>query len=160
MPDFPAETRKIARGDLRCRVLTPQRNVFDELVESVELLTMAGTLEVFPRYEPTIAPLTVGVMKAKGDDGSVTSLAIHGGYMDMNGKVLVVLADSAEVGDEIDVERARLALERARQKLAEVITEDPSTVKVDMDRAKLALIRAMTRLEVAGEPVPPGGGVA
>jgi ATP synthase, F1 epsilon subunit (delta in mitochondria) len=151
---------KIAHGKLRCRVLTPQRNVFDEMIESVELETLAGTLEVFPRFEPTIAPLKVGVMQAKGDDGSVTSLAVHGGYMDMNGSVLVILADSAEVGDEIDVERARESLERARKKLAELTTDDPNSVKVDIDRAKLAIVRAMTRLEVAGESVPPGGGVA
>ncbi len=151
-------TRKMARGDLRCRVLTPHKLVFDEFVESVELVTQAGTLEVFPRFEPTIAPLMVGMMKAKGNDGSVATLAVHGGYMDMNGHVLVILADSAEVGDEIDVERARRSLERARAMLAAVTTEDASKVKIDIDRAKLAMVRAMTRLEVAGEPVPPGGG--
>lgn len=143
-------TGKIPKGDLRCRVLTPQKGVFDEFVASVELTTLSGTLEVFPRFEPTIAPLAVGVMKAKGNDGSEIPLAIHGGYMDMNGKVLVVLADSAEIGDEIDVERARQSLERARAMLEEVSSTNAASVKIDVDRAKLAMIRAMTRLEVAG----------
>lgn len=151
-----AEAMKIARGNLRCRVITPRRQVFDELVQSVELDTAAGTLEVFARYEPTIAPLNVGMMKAKGDDGSVTELAVHGGYMDMNGSVLVILADSAEIGSEIDVQRARLALERARAKLAEVTSDDAHSVKVDTDRARLALMRAITRLQVVGEETPSG----
>lgn len=155
MADRLINTKRMPKGDLRCRVLTPQKGVFDEFVESVELVTVAGTIEVFPRYEPTIAPLAVGIMKAKGNDGSETPLAIHGGYMDMNGHVLVILADSAEVGAEIDVERAREALERARALLAEVTSDDANSVKIDIDRAKLAIIRAMTRLEVAGEPVPP-----
>lgn len=148
--------RKIARGALRCRVLTPRKTVFDEMVESVSLTTVKGTLEVFPRFEPTIAPLAVGLMHAKGDDGSVTELAIHGGFMDMNGHVLVVLADSAEIGAEIDVERARKALERAREKLAALTSDDASSVKVDIDRAKLAMLRALTRLEAVGEQLPPG----
>lgn len=147
-------TRKVPKGDLRCRVLTPQKGVFDEFVESVELTTVAGTLEVYARFEPTIAPLAVGVMKAKGNDGSETTLAVHGGYMDMNGKVLVILADSAEIGGEIDVERARKALERARELLARVTADNAHDVKIDIERAKLALVRAMTRLQVAGEAVP------
>ena len=148
-------TAKLPKGALRCRVLTPQKGVFDEYVASVELTTLSGTLEVHPRFEPTISPLAVGVMKAKGDDGSETTLAIHGGYMDMNGKVLVILADAAEIGDEIDVERARQALERAKERLADVSSTNANDIKVEVDRAKLAIIRAMTRLEVAGER--PGG---
>lgn len=144
--------RSANKGELRCRVLTPQKGVFDGFVASVELKTTAGTLEVFPRFEPTISPLAVGVMKAKAADGAETRLAVHGGYMDMNGNVLVVLADSAEIGDEIDVERARQALERARAKLAAVSTANADEVRVDVDRAKLAIIRAMTRLQVVDQP--------
>lgn len=149
-----AEAAKIPRGNLRCRVITPHRQVFDEMVQSVELNTVAGALEVFAAFEPTIAPLNVGVMKAKGDDGSVTELAIHGGHMDMNGSVLVVLADSAEIGSEIDVARAREALERARAKLAEVTSDNAKDVKIDADRAQMALLRALTRLEIVGEAPP------
>lgn len=150
---------KVAKGNLRCRVITPRRTVFDEMVESVELKTAAGTLEVFARYEPTIAPLEVGVMKAKGNDGSVTELAIHGGYMDMNGQVLVILADSAEIGTDIDVDRARQALERARVKLAELTSDNANDVHLDLDRARLAMMRALTRLQVVGQsPNTPDAG--
>ncbi len=90
--------RDIARGALRCRVLTPEKMVFDRMVESVVLVTTAGALEVFPRFEPTIAPLAPGVMRAKGDDGSVAEIALRGGFMNMSGNVLVVLADAAEMG--------------------------------------------------------------
>lgn len=159
MPDkiteTSARTRKIPKGDLRCRIITPAKGVvYDEFIESVEATTEAGHLEIFFGFEPTIAPLKIGVMKAKGNDGSVTTLAAHGGYLDMNGKALVVLADSAEIGGQIDVERARESLERARKKLAEVTADDASKVKIDIDRAKLSMMRALTRLEVAGEKPP------
>lgn len=144
---------KVRRGDLRCCVLTPSRGrVFDEFVESVEVNTTGGRLEILARFEPTIAPLRVGVAKAKGNDGSVVSLAIHGGYLDMSGKTLLILADSAEVGDEIDIERARKALERAKEKLAALASDDAASVKISIDRAKLAIARAMARLDIAGEP--------
>ncbi|MDR1519883.1 MAG: ATP synthase F1 subunit epsilon [Planctomycetota bacterium] len=148
---MPAAVRtdKRTRGDLRCLVLTPRKNVFDEFIESATLTTLDGELEVFARFEPTISPLAVGVMLVRGNDGSTVSLAIHGGYMDMNGKTLVILADSAEIGDGIDVERARRALARAKALLAGVASD--KAAKADLDRARLALLRALTRLRVAGE---------
>jgi ATP synthase, F1 epsilon subunit (delta in mitochondria) len=137
-------------GDLVCRVITPERTVFSRKVDSVSLDTVSGRLEIFARFEPTIAPLVVGVMTAKDVDGMEYSLAIHGGYMDMNGTVLVILADSAELGTDVDVERARAALERAREMLNQVTDTNPDHPAADIDRAKLALYRALTRLKVAG----------
>ncbi|MDR1612152.1 MAG: ATP synthase F1 subunit epsilon [Planctomycetota bacterium] len=141
---------------MRCCVLTPDRGrVYDEFVDSVEVHTTAGRLEIFHRFEPTIAPLRIGVAKAKGNDGSVAALAIHGGYMNMNGKVLLILADSAELGDEINLERAQKALDRARELLAKVTSDHADSVEIDIDRAKLAITRALTRLNIAREaPYP------
>ncbi|MDR1533737.1 MAG: ATP synthase F1 subunit epsilon [Planctomycetota bacterium] len=136
-----------AKGELHCRVLTPEKNVYDDFVDSAVLATAAGELEVFPRFEPTVSPLAVGVMRAKGGDGSVAEVAIHGGYLDMNGKSLLILADSAEMGGEINVERARRALARARQQLAEASEKAEAA---EVDRARLALLRALTRLRAAG----------
>lgn len=150
-------TKIAGTGKLLCRVITPRKNIFARRVASVELDTAAGRLEVFPRYEPTIAPLKVGgIMRAHEEDGSETPIAVHGGFMDMNGNTLVILADSAELGSEIDTERARLALARAKEMLAEVTEDDASKVKVDTDRAKLAVMRALARLKAAGESAPPG----
>lgn len=137
-------------GDLICRVITPERTVFARKVESVSLDTVSGRLEVFARFEPTIAPLAVGIMTAKDADESEYKLAIHGGYMDMNGSVLVILADSAELGSDVDVERARAALARAREMLGQVTDSNPDHPSADIDRAKLALFRALARLKVAG----------
>lgn len=143
----PAE----AGGDLRCRVLTPLRTVFDQFVDSVEVATPGGVLEIFARFEPTISPLSEGVMTARTRDGAETKLAVHGGYLDMSGRLLLVLVDSAEVGGEIDIERARKSLERAKILLSRVTSD--KNAEVDIDRARLALLRALTRLHLAGEAV-------
>ena len=138
-----------AGGDLRCLVLTPVRTVFDQFVDSVKVAAPGGVLEIFARFEPTISPLSVGVLKVRRRDGTEIDLAVHGGYLDMNGGLLLILADSAELGGEIDVERARRSLARSKALLAKV-TSDKS-VGVDVDRARLALFRALTRLRLAGE---------
>lgn len=150
------DTKIAGTGGLLCRVITPRKTVFARRVNSVELDTAAGHIEVFARYEPTIAPLTIGVMRTHEEDGTEHSLAVHGGFMDMNGTALAILADSAELGDDVDVERARLALDRAKERLDEVTDDDPNKVRVDTDRAKFAIMRALARLKVAGESEPPG----
>ena len=150
-----SDTMVAGSGKLLCRVLTPQKMVFSRRVESVALETAAGSLEIFARYEPTIAPLAVGHMVTRDEDGQENIIAIHGGYMDMNGNHLVILADSAEVGGEIDVERAREALARARGLLGQV-TEEGNKGTIDVDRARLAIMRALARLKVAGADAPPG----
>ena len=150
------EAKLPGSGGLVCRVLTPQRTVFARRAESVSLDTAAGRLEVYARYEPTIAPLPVGAVLVRDEDGSETSLAIHGGYMNMSGNTLVILADSAEVGGEIDVERARQSLARARSLLAQVTEDGAGKEKVDIDRARFAIMRSLARLKVAGEETPPG----
>ncbi len=143
-------------GDLVCRIITPEKTVFVRRIESARLATAGGELEVFSQYEPTIAPLRVGIMTTRDADGAESSIAVHGGFMDMNGNNLVILADSAELGDEVDVARARNSLIRAREMLAQLTDDDASKVKVDADRAKLAIMRALVRLKVAGEEAPPG----
>jgi F-type H+-transporting ATPase subunit epsilon len=143
-----ATTSRINLGELHCRVLTPTKNVYDAFVDSAVVTTLEGELEIFARFEPTISPLAVGVMRVRTRGGTETALAIHGGFMDMNGKMLSILADSAEIGSEIDVERARQALERAKTLLAGVTTDKAKNV--DTDRARLALLRALTRLRAVG----------
>ena len=151
-----SDTKIAGSGKLLCRVVTPQKTVFARRVDSVALETAAGSLEIFARYEPTIAPLAVGSMVTRDEDGQENIIAIHGGYMDMNGNNLVILADSAEVGDEINVDRAREALTRARNLLGQVTEEGRSKGVVDIDRARLAIMRALARLKVAGADAPPG----
>ena|GEM_PF-1639150 len=150
------ETKLPGSGGLVCRVLTPQRTVFARRVESVSLDTAAGRLEIFARYEPTIAPLSVGAVLVREEDGSETSLAVHGGYVNMSGNTLVILADSAEVGGEIDIERARQSLVRARSLLAQVTEEGAGKDRIDADRARFAILRSLARLKVAGQEAPPG----
>jgi F-type H+-transporting ATPase subunit epsilon len=70
---------------------------------------------------------------------------VGGGFAEVTGKKVTIVAEAAEVGKEIDIERARRALERAEKRLAMARTDD-----VDWARAEAALRRAMVRMKVAG----------
>ncbi|MDR3211782.1 MAG: ATP synthase F1 subunit epsilon [Planctomycetota bacterium] len=151
MPEAVAERKIPGTGDLVCRVITPERMVYERRVSAVTLYTLAGTLEVYARHEPTIAPLAIGVMSIRDADGSEQRIAIHGGFMDMNANTLGILADAAELEDEVDRDRASTSLTRAEELLATLTNDDRPGQPVDIDRARLAVARALLRLRVSGD---------
>lgn len=141
------QSEKVAT--IRCHILTPLKTVLDKDVLWASIPTTAGVMEIYPKHEATVAPLKIGIMSITMPDNEVIRVAIHGGYMDTDGSQIVVLADSAEFGGDINTERARAALARAKELLANVTHDDPKTVAIDIDRAKLAIMRAMNRIELS-----------
>ena len=79
-------------------------------------------------------------------DHKKTRFAVNTGYVEVTASKVTVLVETAERADEIDVERARRARERAEGKMAKLSKED-----ADFEKAKLALLRAVTRLNVSGK---------
>ena len=127
-------------------VVTPYGEVFRGDVESVVLPGSEGDFGVLEHHERFLAPLRVGVVGISRPDGPFHS-AISGGFADVSGHQVVVLAESAEAGADIDVARAEMAADRAREGLAAVDAD------ADRDRYLLyeaALQRALNRLEVSG----------
>lgn len=145
------ETEEIETFSLR--VLTPQREVYLGEVVGVCLSGARGELELLPRHEPTLTPLRIGPMVIQepvgvsGNTQEVT-VAVHGGFLDMNGTSAVVYASSAEFLNDLDLERAREAEARARERLAKVALVKGGGAPVDIDRAQQALLRALLRLRL------------
>lgn len=129
----------------RLQVATQERVVFDESVMSVVAPGVEGYFGILRGRAPLIAELGVGVMKITLADGEVQWMALSGGILECSRNEVIVLADVAERSDEIDVERARAAAERARRRLFE--QEHRETV--DVERARAALARALNRLKAA-----------
>lgn len=127
----------------RLQVITPERVVVDEEVESVVLRGVDGYFGVLAGHAPLVAALRTGPASYRVG-GRRERLAIAGGVFEFAGDRGVVLADAAERAAEIDVLRARAALERARARLMDRKGE------WDHARARAALERALTRLRVAG----------
>ncbi|HEY8449022.1 MAG TPA: F0F1 ATP synthase subunit epsilon, partial [Bacillota bacterium] len=119
------------------------RLVLREDVQSIVLPGVDGFFGVLRNHAPLVAALRTGPLVYR-KDGVRHRLAIAGGFFEIADNHAVVLADAAERADEIDVERARRAAERARQRLADRQGE------WDFVRARAALERALNRLRVAG----------
>lgn len=131
-------------GSFLLQVATPERVVFSRRAVSLVAPGVEGYFGVLARHAPLVAALGVGSLKVTGEDGTEELVAIGGGFLEVSKDVVTILGDTAELAAEIDVERARRARDRARERL------DDRTEGVDMNRAQLALRRALNRLRVAG----------
>jgi F-type H+-transporting ATPase subunit epsilon len=129
---------------LRLEIVTPERKVYEKDVNMVVVKGVAGELGILPQHIPLVTPLKVAPVKAKIDNKE-EFIAVHGGFIEVRKDKVVILAEAAELGADIDVSRARLAKERAERRLAQ------KQADVNAARAELALQRALSRLETAGE---------
>jgi len=126
-------------------VVAVDRKVYTGQAVSVTMPGADGYFGVLSSHAPLIAALGVGVVTVTPPDASPVLLAVAGGFAEITQNHVTILAESAELAKEIDIERARQALERARGRLA------GGEEGADIDRARIALLRALNRLRVAGE---------
>lgn len=128
---------------LRLEIVTPERTVYDKDVNMVVARGVDGDLGIMPQHIPLVTPLKIAPVKAKiGNNDEY--IAVHGGFMEVRKDKVVILAESAELGSDIDVARAQQAKDRAQDRLNHKQTE------VDHKRAEAALQRALTRIRVGG----------
>ena len=125
-------------------IVTPEKTVYSGEIEHVQAPGVDGSFGVLARHQPMLAALATGRVNFREADGTERSLCIGGGFANVSGDGATVLAETAEFGDEIDIERARAARDRAMERLR---TRSEET---DVDRAQLALARAFWRLRVSG----------
>ncbi|MBM3221066.1 MAG: F0F1 ATP synthase subunit epsilon [Candidatus Rokubacteria bacterium] len=128
---------------LTLEIATPMRLVVSEPVDEVVAPGIEGYFGVLPGHAPFLTTLGVGVVTYRiGRDEH--QLAAAGGFAEVRNDKVIILADTAERGEEIDRARAERARERAERRLSGRTQED-----VDYVRCQVALARALTRLQVA-----------
>nr|WP_305121049.1 F0F1 ATP synthase subunit epsilon [Saccharibacillus sp. JS10] len=125
-------------------IVTPERLVYSGEVTGIIAKSVEGDLGVLPGHISMVAPLQIGPLTVK-HDGKRSHIAVHGGFLEVRREKVVVLAESAELPESIDVDRARAAKERAEMRIESSKTHQD---EVDFRRAELALKRAMTRIDV------------
>ena len=123
-------------------VVTPEKKVVDEKAQEVQIPGKNGYLGVLPGHAPLITELAVGEIKYR-TGSEEEHLAVAWGFAEVLPDKVTILAETAERPNEIDVDRARKAKERAEKRLTSGDTN------VDVDRALNAIHKAETRLEVA-----------
>jgi len=124
-------------------IVTPQRKIVDRSVDEVVLPGSEGHFGVLPGHAPLLSSLKVGeISYREGNEGG--HVAVAWGFVEVLSDKVSVLADIAERAEDIDVERAKRAKDRAEKRLRE--GQD-----VDWDRARVALEKSLTRLQVASK---------
>lgn len=132
---------------LHFELVTPERKLFSEEVYEVILPTKTGQISVFPDHLPVVSILTPGVLAlrrtAKSPDSDLEHVATSGGYVEITGNRVRVMADTAERAEEISELRAQEAKKRAQQLVHQ--TKDA----IGSAEAAASLERALTRIKVA-----------
>ena len=127
---------------LTLEIVTPDRSVAHGEVDEVVMPGSEGSFGVLPGHTPMLATLTVGEIEyRRGNETSYAAVSF--GFAEVLPDRVTILAQIAEVGDEIDVTRAEAAVKRARERLAR------PAVELDYERARLSLLKSLVRLQVA-----------
>ncbi len=132
----------MSENNQRLEIVTPQKKVFSENVDFLVAPGSEGELGILPKHAPLITSLDIGIMRVQ-QDKKYTKVVVTGGFMEVRDNRVTVLANAAERVEEIDVQRAEAAKQRAEERLASK-SED-----IDLLRAELALKRAIMRLKAA-----------
>jgi F-type H+-transporting ATPase subunit epsilon len=129
---------------LRLRLVTPERLLLDEEVDEVTAPGVVGEFGVLPNHITFLSALEAGRFAYKRG-GQAHHLAVSGGFAEVVDNVVTVLADAAEFAEEIDVERATTAWQRAGEQIKDLSPFSPEFAEI-----QAALKRAEARMQVAG----------
>jgi F-type H+-transporting ATPase subunit epsilon len=132
---------------MKLEILTPYSKVLDMEVDEVTATGKIGEFGVLPGHAPFLTSLRIGELAYK-NNGITEHMALNWGYFEIQDDRIIVLVETAEASDEIDLERARAALGRAEEALKKLTAEDKQ-FKV----YEAALERALIRVQVAGKAV-------
>jgi F-type H+-transporting ATPase subunit epsilon len=131
-------------GNIKLEVVTPEKYVVDEEVQIAVAPGSLGEFGVLIGHTPFLTTLKTGVMHYTDAKGTEKFVFVSGGFAEALPDKVTVLAESAERRKDIDLERAKAAMGRAQERLAQSQSED-----IDFNRAKAALERALHRIKLA-----------
>ena len=130
----------MADNTFMLEIVTPEKILFKDEVEFMVAPAVDGEIGVMRNHAPLVAALKIGVLRYKDSKGSEKRVAVSGGFMEIIDNTGRILAETAELGEHIDVLRAKAARERAERRLAQ---RDET---INAIRAEQALKRAIARI--------------
>ena len=142
---------------MKLEIIAAERVVYSDEVDILVAPGIDGELGILPHHAPLLTYLKPGELRVV-KDGQDRYLAVTGGFLEVLGNKVSILADAAEGAEEIDLERAQAAMKRAQERV------ESRAADVDLERALAAMRRAEARVKVArrrrgpGAPPPTGTG--
>jgi F-type H+-transporting ATPase subunit epsilon len=136
-------------GNIKLEVVTPEKVVVNEDAQIVVAPGSLGEFGVLVGHTTFLTTLKVGSIRYSDASGNERYVFVSGGFAEALPDRVTVLAESAERRRDIDLERAKAAVDRAEKRLA----EDRSKADIDFTRAKAALERALQRIQLAEKSI-------
>lgn len=124
-------------------IVTPDRVVLSDRAVALQAPGVCGSFGVLVNHAPLLSELETGELRFRRENGQEFRLAVSGGFLQVFDNKITVLADTAERAEEIDTERARQALERAKRELSQAEAMNYDLLQKEVNRAQ-------NRLRVAG----------
>lgn len=134
---------------LRLQLVSPERLLVDEQVTEVQVPALDGYIGVLPGHAPLLSELKPGGVLTYVAGGQTKALAVYGGFVEVLGNSVRVLADSAEFAAEIDKGKAQLALQAAMKRMENPTAEPPAGEAADPAVALADMMRAQAAVEAA-----------
>jgi F-type H+-transporting ATPase subunit epsilon len=128
---------------IELEIVTPERLAFSDTVDSVVVPGVEGELGILPHHAPLLSTLGFGELRIR-KGGTEESFAIVGGFVQVRPDKVVVMAETADLSSEIDLERAQEARREAERALEGGYREG-----VDLSAARASLQQALLRIRVA-----------
>ncbi len=126
----------------RLKIITPEKTAFDKNVRFVEFRTIDGAMGTLQNRLPLFTALAIAEFEIEEENGRKTFFAVHGGIGEFFNNTFTVLSDAAERPEEIDVERARRSLERAK-------VDIESVEEIRRKEFEMKIQRALVRLKIS-----------
>ena len=133
----------MADKTFKLEIVTPRKMLFNGEVTSFSAPGEVGSFQVLIKHAPLLSAIKIGEVKLEDIGGQQMRFATSGGFVEVLSNHVVMLAETAERTDEIDVKRADAAKARAEERFQKRADD------IDIERAKLALARALNRLRIA-----------
>jgi F-type H+-transporting ATPase subunit epsilon len=131
----------MSMASMLLEIVTPERKVYSKQVDMVIARGVSGDLGILPNHIPFVTTLKIAPLRVK-DGVAEDWIAVNGGFMQVAKDKVVILAESAELADDINLDRAESAKTRAESRIS---TKQEA---IDFKRAEIALQKAINRIEV------------
>lgn len=138
---------------IKLEIVSPDKLVYAADISMLIVRSTGGELGILPKHAPLVTGLVPHAMRVKLPNGDEQLLAVSGGFMEVTPDKITVLATAAEQPIDIDVNRAKEAMARAKERIAAFHQGTAAHDDIDFKRAELALQRAKARLKATKNDV-------
>lgn len=129
---------------IKFEIVTPEKVVLKETIKSITVPTKEGIITILPRHIPLIGILVPGVAEIKKENGEIEVFAVSSGFIEVQRDKVIMLADTAELAKEIDIERAKKRAEEVKKEIENKDDVDFAGVQAYIEK-ELARVKAANR---------------